>query len=112
MKASWCRAAIVAFVFTVSLSPAMALGPKLSGGNTWPGISQRVDHGTSTIAASPARAQGPNSRVGTPGPAYRSASTTVLRPLRHRRRCRGPEPTEGISHQAGSTCLPTRVPPR
>ena len=59
MKASWCRTAIVAFVFTVSLSPAMALGPKLSGGNTWPGISQRVDHGTSTIAASPTRAQGP-----------------------------------------------------
>ena len=64
MKASWCRAALVAFVFTVSLSPAMALGPKLSGGNTWPGISQRVDHGTSTVAASPAvpgpRANGRN----------------------------------------------------
>jgi hypothetical protein len=64
MKASWCRAAIVAFVFTVSLSPAMALGPKLSDGNTWPGISQRVDHGTSTVAASPAvlgpRANGRN----------------------------------------------------
>jgi hypothetical protein len=54
----------VAFVFTVSLSPAMALGPKLSGGKTWPGISQRVDHGTSTVAASPAvpgpRANGRN----------------------------------------------------
>jgi hypothetical protein len=35
MKASWCRAAIMAFVFTVSLSPATALGPKLSGGNYW-----------------------------------------------------------------------------
>ena len=28
----------------------MALGPKLSGGNTWPGISQRVDSGTANAA--------------------------------------------------------------
>ena len=29
----------------------MAQGPKPSGGNTWPGISQRVDPGASTAAA-------------------------------------------------------------
>jgi hypothetical protein len=32
----------------------MAQGPKLSGGATWPDISLRVDHSTSTVAASPA----------------------------------------------------------
>jgi len=33
---------------------AMAGGAKTSGWNTWPGVSQRVDHRTSSIAASPA----------------------------------------------------------
>jgi len=33
----------------------MAQGPKLSGGNTWPGISQRVDPGASTAVATTPR---------------------------------------------------------
>ena len=39
----------------VSLSPAMAQGPKLSGGNTWHGISQRVDPDASIAAAATPR---------------------------------------------------------
>jgi hypothetical protein len=54
MKALWCGATALALVAAVSLSPAVAQGPKSSGGNTWPSISQRVDHATSTVAASPA----------------------------------------------------------
>jgi len=42
MKALWCGATALTLVAAVSLSPAMAQGPKPSGGNTWPGISQRV----------------------------------------------------------------------
>jgi hypothetical protein len=38
----------------VNFSPATALGPKLSGGNSWAGILQRVDtssaHGATTGA--------------------------------------------------------------
>jgi hypothetical protein len=37
----------------VSLSPAMAQGPKLSGGSSWPGIPQRVDPSVSTAVAAP-----------------------------------------------------------
>lgn len=42
MKALWWGATALGLVAAVSLSPAMAQGPKPSGGNTWPGISQRV----------------------------------------------------------------------
>jgi len=35
--------ATLALLTAVNFSPAMAQGPKLSGGNTWAGISQRVD---------------------------------------------------------------------
>jgi hypothetical protein len=62
MKALWCGATAVAFAVGVSFSPAMAQGLKTSGGNTWPGISQRVDHGTSTATASPAM-RGPDLAV-------------------------------------------------
>ena len=48
MKASWCAATALTLVAAVSLSPAMAQGPKPSGGNTWPGISQRVVPSSST----------------------------------------------------------------
>ena len=48
MKALWCGATALALVAAVSLSPAMAQGPKPSGGNTWPGISQRVVPSSST----------------------------------------------------------------
>ena len=39
-------------VAAVNLSSARAEGPKLSGGESWPGISQRVDHGNSPVPAS------------------------------------------------------------
>ena len=42
MKALWCGSTALGLVAAVSLSPAMAPRPKPSGGNTWPGISQRV----------------------------------------------------------------------
>jgi len=38
----------------VELTPAMAQGPKLSGGNTWAGISRRVDTGSADAAATTA----------------------------------------------------------
>jgi hypothetical protein len=47
--------AALALVTAVNFSPAMAQGPKLSGGNTWPGISQRVDPDGSTAAATTPR---------------------------------------------------------
>jgi len=48
MKALWCGATALTLVAAVSLSSAMAQGPKPSGGNTWPGISQRVVPSSST----------------------------------------------------------------
>jgi hypothetical protein len=48
MKALSCGATALALLAAVSLSPAMAQGPKPSGGNTWPGISQRVVPSSST----------------------------------------------------------------
>jgi hypothetical protein len=47
--------AAVALLTAVNFSPAMSQGPKPSGGNTWPGISQRVDPGASTAAAATPR---------------------------------------------------------
>jgi hypothetical protein len=47
--------AALALLTAVNFSPAMAQGPKLSGGNTWPGISQRVDPDTSIAAAATPR---------------------------------------------------------
>ena len=38
----------------VSLSPAMAQGPQLSAGSSWPGVPPRVDPSASTgVAAAP-----------------------------------------------------------
>jgi hypothetical protein len=54
MKTLWLAGATLALLTTVNFSPAMAQGPKLSGGNTWPGISQRVDTGSANPAATPA----------------------------------------------------------
>ena len=44
MKALSCCATTLALAAVISLSPAMAHGPKLSGGNAWTGISLPVDH--------------------------------------------------------------------
>ena len=44
MKALRCCATTLAVAAAISLSPAMAQGPKPSGGNAWAGISQPVDH--------------------------------------------------------------------
>src|ERR1700757_1947028 len=40
MKALRCCATTLALAAVISLLPAMAQGPKLSGGNAWPGVSQ------------------------------------------------------------------------
>jgi hypothetical protein len=45
----------LAFLAAVNLSPALAQGPKLSGGNTWPGISQRAEPSASTTSAATPR---------------------------------------------------------
>ena len=44
MKAFWCYATSLALMAAIGYSPAMAQGPKPSGGKTWPGISQPVEH--------------------------------------------------------------------
>jgi hypothetical protein len=51
MKTLLLAGAAVALLTAENFSPAMAQGPKPSGGNTWPGISQRVDPRASTAAA-------------------------------------------------------------
>jgi hypothetical protein len=48
MKTPFLAGATLAFLAAINLSPAMAQGPKLSGGNTWSGTSQRVDPAVST----------------------------------------------------------------
>jgi hypothetical protein len=40
MKSVYVGAAAFALTAAVNLSPALAQGPKLSGGNAWPGMSQ------------------------------------------------------------------------
>ena len=44
MKPVRSCATTLALAAAISLSPAMAQGPKLSGGNAWPGIAQPVEH--------------------------------------------------------------------
>jgi hypothetical protein len=51
MKTLLLTGTTLAFLAAINLSPAMAQGSKLSGGNTWPGISQRADPSASTTAA-------------------------------------------------------------
>jgi hypothetical protein len=54
MKTLLLAGAGLALLAAVSLSPAMAQGPQLSGGSSWPGIPQRVDSNASTgVAAAP-----------------------------------------------------------
>ena len=55
MKTLLLAGVTLALLATVNLWPAMAQGPKLSGGNTWPGISQRADASPSTTAATTPR---------------------------------------------------------
>ena len=43
MKTLLLAGTALALFTAVNFSPAMAQGPKLSGGDTWAGISQRVD---------------------------------------------------------------------
>jgi hypothetical protein len=46
MKTLLLAGAALASLAAVNFSPAMAQGSKLSGGNTWPDILQRVDTGS------------------------------------------------------------------
>ena len=52
MQTRLLGATALALVAAVNLSSARAEGPKLSGGDSWPGISQRADHGNSPVLAS------------------------------------------------------------
>jgi hypothetical protein len=51
MKVLLIVAATAALLMAANFAPAMALGPKLSGGNTWSGISERLDPGSANAAA-------------------------------------------------------------
>jgi hypothetical protein len=50
MKTLLLAGATLALLTAVDFTPAMAQGPKLSGGNTWAGISQRVDASSAEAA--------------------------------------------------------------
>ena len=52
MQTPLLGATALALVAAVNLSSARAEGPKLSGGDSWAGISQRADHGNSPVPAS------------------------------------------------------------
>ena len=54
MKTLLLAGATLALLTAVDFTPAMAQGPKLSGGNTWAGISQRVDTSSADAAATTA----------------------------------------------------------
>jgi hypothetical protein len=54
MKTLLLASATLALLTAVSFSPAMAQEPKPSGGNTWAGISQRVDMSSANVAATAA----------------------------------------------------------
>jgi hypothetical protein len=54
MKTLLVAGTALALLTAVNFSPAMALGPKLNGGNTWPGISQRVDRSPANPATTSA----------------------------------------------------------
>jgi hypothetical protein len=52
MQTPLLGATALTLVAAVNLSSARAEGPKLSGDDSWPGISQRADHGNSPVPAS------------------------------------------------------------
>jgi hypothetical protein len=54
MKTLLLAGATVALQIAVNFAPAMAQGPKLSGGNTWAGISQRVNTSSASAATTTA----------------------------------------------------------
>jgi hypothetical protein len=55
MKTLLLAGAALALLATANLSPAMAQGSKLSGGDTWPGTSQHAEPSASTIATATPR---------------------------------------------------------
>jgi hypothetical protein len=54
MKTLLLAGTTLALLTAANLSPAMALGPKPPGGNTWPAVSQRVDIGSANAATTTA----------------------------------------------------------
>jgi hypothetical protein len=50
MRTLLLASATLALLTAVNFSPAMAQESKLSGGNTWAGISRRVDTGSANAA--------------------------------------------------------------
>jgi hypothetical protein len=55
MKTLFLASTTLALLAAINLSPAMAQESKPAGGNTWPGITQRLEPGASTIAAATPR---------------------------------------------------------
>ena len=62
-KALRCCATTLALAAVISLSPAMAQGPKLSGGNAWPGISHPVERDAVPAHSANPSFQGPNPQI-------------------------------------------------
>jgi hypothetical protein len=54
MKTLLLTGATVALLTAVNFAPSMAQGPKLSGANTWAGISERVDTSSANAATTTA----------------------------------------------------------
>jgi hypothetical protein len=54
MKTLLLASATLVLLTAANFSPAMAQEPKPSGGNTWAGISQRVDIGSANAAVTTA----------------------------------------------------------
>jgi len=54
MKTLLLAGATVALLTAVNFAPAMAQGPNLSGGNSWPGIFQRFDTSSANAATTTA----------------------------------------------------------
>jgi hypothetical protein len=55
MKTLFLASTTLALLAAINPSPAMAQKSKPAGGNTWPGITQRLEPGASTIAAATPR---------------------------------------------------------
>jgi hypothetical protein len=54
MKSVFLSAATLALIAAANFSPALAQGPKLSGGNTWPGMTRPLTPTSSAAVTSPA----------------------------------------------------------
>jgi hypothetical protein len=79
MKTLLLAGATLALLTAVNFSPAMAQEPKLSGGNTWAGISQRVDTSGRCRQNGTAGRGSPGGRIGSSWPVGVNSSQGIIR---------------------------------